>query len=154
MTQNTINILNEIANELVLLVKLVMESPETINVKTNTNTLKDSNIYKDIETKIDLNNEPIINLFLNYYIDYIERGREQFHRPMVPIDALRDWARRKLGNDDNSTLFAVQQSIFKFGIHARQIMPYVFNNFDDNWSSNADKLFNSIMEELDKYFKD
>lgn len=148
-------VLEAIAEDITQLVQTVLSSDEVgMNLKVGKNTLKDSNLYNEIETKVDENGNPIIYLMLNHYVDYIERGRERYKNPKVPIDALRDWALRKGIGTDNSTLFAIQTSIYNLGIRPRPILYYVFEELDTLLEKEYfDKLFEAIITELEDYFK-
>lgn len=77
--------------------------------------LDDSNIKKNITYVVSQNQ---ITLIMPSYGIYIDRGRRKLVKK-VPISALRDWAKRKGIPSDNSTLFAIQMHIYKFGIRAR-----------------------------------
>lgn len=147
-------VLEAIAEDIIELVQTILSSDEVgMNIKVGKNTLKDSNLYNDIETKVDESGNPIIYLMLNHYVEYIERGRERYKEPKVPIDALRDWALRKGIPTDNSTLFAIQTSIYNIGIRPRPILHYVFEELDKLFEKEYfDKLFEAIITELNEYF--
>lgn len=148
-------VMTAIAEDIIELVQGVLANDEVgNNIKVGRNTLVNSNLYDTLNTKVDEEGNPIIYLFMNDYIGYIERGRERYRKPKVPIDALRDWAMRKNIPTDNSTLFAIQNSIFKLGIRPRPIMYYVFEELDNLFEKEYfDKLFEAIISELNEYFK-
>lgn len=125
------------------------------NIKVHKNTLKGSNLDTELQVNVVGSDSPFLQLVINDYYQYVERGREPKHTPKVPIDALRDWARRKLGRTDNRTLFLVQRSIYEKGIRPRPIFHYFWERLDDKWENEyAEKLFEILTEDLNKYFKD
>ena len=154
MNIETIKILESISNDIVEIVQMVLADDDIgENIKVKKNTLKDSELAKSVAAKLDADN-CIINLLINQYIEYIERGRERYHTPKVPIDALRNWALKKLGKADNETLFKIQNSIFQFGIRPRPIMYYVFEKIDQLMADKFDDLFNAVLVEVNNYFID
>lgn len=145
-------LLKTMSDEIAQIMKLCLEDDDIAeNIKVGKNTLKDSNLYKSIETRI---NSPFIELVINDYYRYVSNGRERHHTPRVPIDALRDWARRKLHKTDNGTLFAVQQSIYEYGIRPRPIFHHFWKNIDKQWDEKwASEIFDKLSQDIIKYFK-
>lgn len=128
----------------------VLESDVAVNDKTDTNTLKRSNLRRNMTV-----NESFPRfIYFEYfdYLEYIERGRRPNIRK-VPISALREWARRKGIPSDNSTLYAIQQSIYKAGISPRPIMETFQRNLDKEMGEDMlDGIYEAITDLLDKYF--
>jgi hypothetical protein len=94
----------------------------------------------------------VFDIILNDYITYIESGRRKGAKfpPVAPIVA---WARKKGIPTDNSTIFLIRRAISRDGIQPRPIMAYVMEEVDREWDDSlADKLFNQIIEIIDKYF--
>ncbi|NDV83959.1 hypothetical protein [Bacteroides sp. 51] len=153
MNEHIYKALTVIAEDIIELVRRVLASDDVgVNLKVDKNTLKDSNLYKEIETDVD-NSNPVVYMLLNQYVEYVERGRERYHTPKVPIDALRDWAVRKGIGSDNSTLFAIQRSIYNLGIRPRPILYYVFEELDELFEKEYfDRIFDSIIKEIEEYF--
>lgn len=154
MNEDTGKVIEAIVNDIGMIVHEVFADNEiSENIKVHKNTLVNSNIDKDTIVRLRGENSPVIDIILNSYIEYIERGRERWHTPKVPWDALRDWARRKLGKSDNTTLYMVQKSIYEKGIRPRPILYYVFERIDNKWNGEwPDKLFQSIIKDLIEYF--
>lgn len=154
MTLEVEKILQAIADDILTIVKAVFADNDiSENIKVHKNTLVNSHIDKDTIVNLRNENNPMIDIILNQYIEYIERGRERWHTPKVPWDALRDWAREKLGKADNTTLYFVQKSIYEKGIRPRPILHYVFEEIDKKWNNNwGDDLFQSIIKDLIEYF--
>lgn len=152
MTAEQLTLMDAIATEIKDILTLIFaDFSISENIKVKKNTLQHSAVDRTKEVRFK---SPFFELIVNDYISYIERGRERWHRPKVPIDALRDWAREKLGKTDNGTLFAVQQSIYKLGIRPRPIFHYFWERLDKKWDERfSDKIFEIITKELDKYFK-
>lgn len=145
-------IVMEFSKDLMTLVRMVMESNVGINQKVGTNTLVDSNIYKTLSVKATNDGDLIFDIVLNDYITYIESGRRKGAKfpPVAPIVA---WARKKGIPTDNSTIFLIRRAISRDGIAPRPIMAYVMDEVDREWDDQlADKLFNQIIEIIDKFF--
>jgi hypothetical protein len=145
-------IVMEFSKDLMTLVRMVMESNVGINQKVGTNTLVDSNIYKTLSVKATNDGDLIFDIILNDYLVFIESGRRKGAKfpPVAPIVA---WARKKGIPTDNSTIFLIRRAISRDGIKPRPLMQYVFEEIDREWDDSlADKLFNQIIEIIDKYF--
>lgn len=145
-------IVMEFSKDLMTLVRMVMESNVGINQKVGTNTLVDSNIYKTLSVKATNDGDLIFDIILNDYLTFIESGRRKGAKfpPVAPIVA---WARKKGIPTDNSTIFLIRRAISRDGIKPRPLMQYVFEEIDREWDDSlADKLFNQIIEIIDKFF--
>lgn len=148
-----IEALEMIAEDMASLLRLTIEDDEVgWNNKTNTNTLKDSNLAKQLKHKLVMNDNPVVEIWVNDYIEYIERGRHIHHSPKVPIDALADWVVRKLHKQPtNQLLFAIQQAIYDQGIRPRPIIYYWQEQLDKEWDRTYSNLiFETLTENLDK----
>lgn len=109
--------------------------------------LEDSNLYRTLKVEVN-DTSDIFYVLYNDYLEYIELGRRPRARK-VPIDNLRDWAKRKGINTDNATLYAIQQSIFLKGIPSRPILNYVDKNIDLKWDTKwSDDIFNEIISKI------
>ena len=145
-------IVMEFSKDLMTLVRMVMESNVGINRKTGSNTLVGSDIYKSLSVKATNDGDLVFDIILNDYITYIESGRRKGAKfpPVAPIVA---WARKKGIPTDNSTIFLIRRAISRDGIAPRPIMAYVMDEVDREWDDQlADKLFNQIIEIIDKFF--
>lgn len=145
-----INVFEEIAKDIVTVIRQVMASRQGVNEKVGKNTLVDSDIYKDLKYVTSSNG--MIDIFINDYITYIESGRRPFTKK-VPFNVLLDWARKKGLPHDNNSIYKYMYSIYWYGIKARPIMSYVWDIVDKNWDYlYTDKIFEKLTENLDKYF--
>lgn len=145
-------IVMEFSKDLMTLVRMVMESNVGINQKVGSNTLVGSDIYKTLSVKATNDGDLVFDIILNDYITYIESGRRKGAKfpPVAPIVA---WARKKGIPTDNSTIFLIRRAISRDGIQPRPIMAYVMEGVDREWDEQlADKLFNQIIEIIDKFF--
>ena len=146
-----LRIAREIANEVVAFVHAVMEGETGINMKVNINTLVDSELFKSVQSNADGN--IVINLLLNDYIIYVESGRRAGAK-MPPFEPIYEWAKRKGLPTDNNTIWAICKAIARDGIAARPVMSTAFQLIDDRWDSDwSDRIFNEIIEELERYFR-
>ena len=154
--QDIVVALQMIAQDMADLLVATIEDPDIgWNNKTNTNTLKDSNLVKTIKHKIGTIDNPVVEIYVNNYIEYIERGRHIHHTPKVPLDALADWVQRKLHKQPtNKLLYAIQQSIYLKGIRPRPIIYYWMQQIDKEWDRTyADLIFDTLTKDLDKILK-
>lgn len=155
MNKETQNIVEAIANDVLTLSHLILEDDSiAMNRKINKNTLKDSQLNKNIKTQIASLNEPVvIEALFNNYINFIEWDRPKGHGKQPPIDELRDWALSRGIPTDNSTLFAVAKAIQRDGHEGRPIIATldkeIVESFDKEFYT---KLFDSTINELTKYF--
>lgn len=152
MNENIIKAFNLLANDILSLFKSVLASDVGINAKVGKNTLKDSRLANTAVINSDI---PFYHLILNAYIDDIENGRRVRQQPLVKIEALRDWARRKGISSDNHTLRIIQAAIWRDGIKGRPVMKTFWKMMDKEWKdSYAEVLFEAIVKELEEYFND
>lgn len=109
--------------------------------------LEDSNLYKELKVEVN-DSSDIFKVLYNDYLEYIELGRKPKTKK-VPINDLRDWAKRKNINTDNSILYAIQQSIYMKGIPARPILINVDKNIDMQWMNKwSDDIFQEIIKKI------
>lgn len=147
------DIIMSISRDIMELVRMVMESNNLINNKVGRNTIApDSDIYKNLLVKATNDGDPVFDIMLNDYLTYIESGRRAGAKfpPVAPIVA---WAKKRGIPTDNSTIYLIRRAISRDGIAPRPFMVYVFEEIDQSWNDGwADKIFNKIIAELDKYF--
>ena len=141
-----------LATDILDLFHKVLASDVGINRKPmagGKNTLKNSMLAQTAQIRTDI---PFFHLILNDYIDDIENGRRP-KAQLVPIEDLRDWARRKGIPSDNKTLEIIQYAIWRDGIQGRPVMKTFFNMLDKEWNSTYSKeLFEAILHNLTQYF--
>lgn len=153
MNASTIKVVNELAKAYLDAYHITISGNIGINKKTNTNTLIGSNLYNDAMVDVVDGNEIIINLLLNDYVVYVEGGRKSPKFP--PVEPIVRWAKRKGLPTDNSTIFLIRRSIAEKGIQPRPFMNTVFQDMEQQMDSKFyDKLLESIITDLTKYFKD
>ena len=151
MNKNVIKAFNLLAVDILDLFHKVLASDVGINRKpmAGKNTLKYSRLAQTAQIQTDI---PFFHLILNDYIDSIENGRRP-KAQLVPIESLRDWARRKGIPSDNKTLEIIQYAIWRDGIKGRPVMRTFFNMLDKEWNSTYSKeLFEAILHNLTQYF--
>lgn len=155
MNKTTIDVINNIANDILTLLNIIFEDDSiSNNRKVGKNTLKDSALRNDVEAKVITSDNAIIQTFFNHYIIYVEKGRKKGAK-RIPIDALRDWALRKGIPTDNNTLYAIQTAIVRDGIKGRPILATLENNIEELFEKQYfDELFTTIITELQDFFKD
>lgn len=145
-------IVMEFSKDLMTLVRMVMESNVGINSKTGSNTLVNSNIYKTLSVKATNDGDLIFDIILNDYLVFIESGRRKGAK-FPPVEPIVKWARSRGIPTDNSTIYLIRRAISRDGIQPRPIMAHVLEEVDREWDEQlADKLFNQIIEIIDKFF--
>ena len=145
-------IMQEMGRDIAKLVRMVMESNVGINGKVGKNTLKDSDIYRELSVYATSDGDLVMDIMLNDYIQYIENGRRKGAK-MPPVEPIVRWCREKGIPTDNSTIFLIRRAISRDGIEPRPIMAKVFEEMDNKWDNGwADRLFDVIMEQLNKFF--
>lgn len=142
-----------ISRDIMEIVRAVMSSDLGVNRKVGTNTLTDSEIYRTLEVTATNDGDLVYDILLNNYLKYIESGRRKGAK-MPPVDAIENWYKRKFGIEpDNNTLWAIRKAISRDGINPRPIMDYVFIELDKKWDKDwANELFDTIIEQIDKFF--
>lgn len=155
MNEATLKIIEEIANDMLILSRLIMEDDSiSANRKINKNTLTDSKLKKNVETKIEsLDNPVIINALFNNYIIFLEWTRPKKYKKKPSIDTLRDWALSRGIPTDNETLWKISYAIWRDGHEGRPILATLEKDIEESFNKEIfDKLFNSIIKEINKYF--
>lgn len=155
MNEATLKVIEGIAGDVFTLAQLIMDD-DTVssNGKINKNTLRNSNLKKDIETKIEsMDNPVVINALFNHYIIFLEWSRPKKYKKKTPIDMLRDWALSRGIPTDNDTLWKISNAIWRDGHQGRPILATLEKEIEESFDKEIfDKLFNSIIEEITKYF--
>lgn len=102
---------------------------EAFNDKAPSVSLQGSNIYNDLEVKVEEDGEfTVIDLLVNDYIDYIQGGRKPGKKFPWSIawgkgaGVLVQWASRKGLGTDNTTIYFIWKSIIENGIKPRPII--------------------------------
>ena len=156
-------VLEELGNEVIKHFREVMDSSMGINSKTVTNTLKDSNLYKQMDMKVYPDRE-MVEVLINSYAEYVDMGRMSHaevktgnFKPMKnsgfpPLNVLRDWAQRKGIPTDNRTLYLIGRSIAINGIRPRPVFSYAWRDLEDMLPEYLDKLFEAIINDLVEWF--
>ena len=150
--------INKIAGDLLALAAVILED-DTIstNRKVGRNTLRDSVLHGDLETKINQVNgdDPVIRALFNHYVVYREWTRPPKYKKKPPISVLKDWAAKNGIPTDAGTLWAISYAIWRDGHKGRPIFATMDKELDglflDDW---ADKLHDAIVDNLDNFFND
>ena len=159
MTIHLAKIIQEITEDILKGVRDIMAADIGINQKVGKNTLVGSNLYKQISTQFKQDDNIVINLFFNHYIEFIESGRMPKKGKRPPVFEIAKWLRRKhiVSSNDNimKVAYAVSYVIWRDGYKARKILEaldnYVDSGFDNKY---ADMIFDALFKEVDDYFSD
>ena len=151
-------IMKDITLDILKGVRDIMDSDIGINQKVGINTLSGSNLYNQIKWNFQQNEDNIvIDLFFNHYIEFIESGRMPKKGKRPPVFEIAKWLRRKhiVSSNENimKVAYAVSYVIWRDGYKSRKIIEaldkYVDSNFDEKY---ADMIFNALFQEVDDYF--
>ena len=120
-----------------------------LNQKTFTNTLKDSDIFKDL--KADIRDEKLVISIYDYWED-IENGRAKGVTP-VSLSVLIDWIKRKnikpYNNISiNQLAFLIQRGIYRDGIKGRPIFSKAYEINSKKFNEELNKLINETVNEM------
>lgn len=159
MTIHLAKIIQEITQDILKGVRDIMASDVGINQKVGKNTLVGSNLYKQISTQFKQDDNIVINLFFNHYIESIESGRKPKTGDRPPVLEIAKWLRRKhiVSSNENIMKVAdtVSNAIWRDGYKARKILEaldkYVDSGFENKY---ADMIFDALFKEVDDYFSD
>lgn len=128
----------------------IMSSNLMLNKKGINTIAPDSKIFKEMYAKASGN--IVIELLLNNYVHYIESGRKEGSKP-PPIEAIRKWAKNKLGKEDNLTIYKIRSAIVRDGIRPRPFMYKVLETIDKKWEGEwSSDLFNELTKIIDEFF--
>ena len=128
----------------------IMASNLMVNKKGINTIVPDSNIFKEMKAKASGN--IVIELLLNNYVKYIESGRKAGSK-FPPIEPIREWAKKKLGKQDNSTIFLIRRAIAEDGIKPRPFMYKVLETIDKKWDGEwSSELFQELTKIIDEFF--
>lgn len=143
-----------IARSFINLARSVMDDDAVgVNVKVGTNTLTDSALKENIESKVNAYDDFVLTLLFNHYVEYVERGRRPKTGTKPDIEHLKDWAAKNGIPTDADTLWSISYAIWRDGIAGRPIFAtldkLIDGAFADEW---APRLFDALVEELDDFF--
>ena len=128
----------------------IMASNLMVNKKGINTIAPDSKIFKEMEAKASGN--IVIELLLNNYVKYIESGRKKGSK-LPPIEAIRNWAKNKLGKEDNLTIYKIRSAIVRDGIKPRPFMYKVLETIDKKWDGEwSSELFQELTKIIDEFF--
>lgn len=146
-------IVKEISNDILTIVRMVLESNNLINDKVGRNTIApDSDLYKTLQVKATNDGDIVFDLMLNDYLVFIESGRRAGAK-FPPVEPIVRWARKRGIPTDNSTIFLIRRAISRDGIRPRPFLEYIFEEMDYRWDNDwSDEIFNKIMEQIDNFF--
>ena len=154
MEESLDKVIKAIANDILSIARMILESNNLINEKVGRNTIApDSELYKTLQVKATNDGDIVFDLMLNDYLVFIESGRRAGAK-FPPVEPIVRWARKRGIPTDNSTIYLIRRAISRDGIKPRPFMAYIFEEMDERWDDNwADSIFDKIMEQIDNFFK-
>lgn len=146
-------IVKSIANDILSIARMILESNNLINEKVGRNTIApDSELYKTLKVESRNDGDIVFDMMLNDYLVFIESGRRAGAK-FPPVEPIVRWCKEKGIPTDNSTIFLIRRAIARDGINPRPIMAKVFEELDRAWDNEwSDRLFDIIMETINKFF--
>lgn len=147
-------ILTEIAKDIIELARQVMASDVGINEKVGKNTLIDSDLYKEIESQVNVN---VIYLLFNHYINFVEWTRPKDYGKQPPTQVIIDWMNKKHIKPTNgnikSVAWVIARAIQRDGWKGRPILETLTKQLDNKWDNDySERLFDLIIKDLESYF--
>lgn len=154
MEESLDKVIKVIANDILEIARMILESNNLINEKVGKNTIApDSDLYKTLQVKATNDGDVVFDLMLNDYLVFIESGRRAGAK-FPPVEPIVRWAKKRGIPTDNNTIYLIRRAISRDGIQPRPFMAYIFEEMDARWDSTwADSIFDKIMEEIDNFFK-
>lgn len=158
MNADLAKVMREITKDILKGVREIMDSDVGVNDKVGKNTLSGSELYNRIKTSWEESeDEVVISLFFNHYIEYIESGRPPQHGKRPPVFEIAKWLRRKhiCSTNDNimRVAYAVSYVIWRDGYRARKVLEaldkYVDSKFENEY---ADMVFDALTRDIDDWF--
>ena len=153
MEESLDRVIKAIANDILSIARMILESNNLINEKVGRNTIApDSELYKTLQVKATNDGDIVFDLMLNDYLVFIESGRRAGAK-FPPVEPIVRWARKRGIPTDNSTIFLIRRAISRDGIRPRPFLEYIFEEMDYRWDNDwSDEIFNKIMEQIDNFF--
>lgn len=151
-------VINKIADDLLALAATILADDSiSTNEKVGKNTLRDSVLNGNLAATITTlsGEDPVIKALFNHYVVYLEWTRPPRYKKKPPIGVLKDWASKNGIPTDAGTLWAISYAIWRDGHAGRPIFATMDKELDGlfirDW---ADKLYDAIVDNLDKFFND
>lgn len=154
MNEATLKIIEAIAEDILTYSHLILEDDSiSTNKKVNKNTLKDSRIKQDLATSTSISGDAEIKTIFRKEINFIEWTRPAEYQKQPPIDELKEWAESRGIDTDNETLWKISYAIWKYGHEGRPIIETLEKEIEESFDKEQyGKLFNSLIDEITKYF--
>lgn len=141
-------VLQEMAKDILIVMQEIMDA----------NRLKDSNIRKQLYTKVEQEGDDVVlKLFANHYIYWLDQGRNPTKYPPLtrwsdPVGDISDWCRRKGIPSDNRTVWAIIKKIHRFGYKGRFFLEDFWREAEQKTYTNLDILADTILKEITDWF--
>ena len=144
MNPPLVKVINGMASDILNLVYLVMDE----------GSLKENLLKKDVRVKVEELKNPVINIFFDGYLSFIDSGITLGVIKNPSVSELRDWALQKGLSADNNTLYLVASGIWKLNQSGRPILSIledeIERSFENKW---ADELLNVITVEIENLYR-
>ena len=163
MTDIEDKILKAIGDDIIEQIRAVFASDVGINSKVGKNTLKDSNLSKDLRYNIVNTNEGgAINVEANFYMVYIEWDRPPKYGKRPPTKAIIKWLTRKNITSDNPKVkiverfaFLISRAIWRDGWKGRKLTPKILEAIENHWNTKASAyIFDELTKIIEEKFEE
>lgn len=153
MSKNIDEVINAIAEDVKVLIDILMESSSASNNQISIKELRDNVRKDDVVAKLtstDGGNGLIVEVFYDSLLEW-ERNPQSGKYPSV--SDIRDWASSKGLDTSNATINLVRRAIWWHGHTGQSILDLlnkeVNEMFQKEW---ADKLLDAVLSNLDDFF--
>ena len=163
MTDIEDKILKAIGDDIIEQIRAVFASDVGINSKVGKNTLKDSNLSKDLRYNIQPTNKGgAINVEANFYMVYIEWDRPPKYGKRPPVKEIIKWLKRKHIVSKNSTVkevekkaFLISRAIWRDGWKGRKLTPKILEAIENHWETKASMyIFTELTKIIEEKIED
>lgn len=152
-------VMRELADSYLKAFRTILKTRAGKNTKVNRNTLIDSNLYREAYATVGTeDNDPVANLIVNGYIQYIESGRkgikEKPSQKKPPFNAILEWCIAKGLPRDNETVYKIMRAIQRDGIQPRILIEPLMQKMDRKMEDvYYDRIAETIFQRLNEYFR-
>lgn len=163
MTDIEDKILKAIGDDIIEQIRAVFASDVGINSKVGKNTLKDSNLSKDLRYNIQPTNKGgAINVEANFYMVYIEWDRPPKYGKRPPVKEIIKWLKRKHITSDNPKIktveqfaFLISRAIWRDGWKGRKLTPKILEAIENYWDTKASAyIFDELTKIIEEKFEE
>ena len=152
MSKNIEDVINAIAEDVKVLIDILMES-NTIGNQITIKELTDNVRKDDVVAKLTSageSNSLIVEVFYDSLLEWDRKPQTGKH---PSVSDIRDWASSKGLDTSNTTINLVRRLIWWHGHAGQSILDLLRTEVDDMFQKEwADKLIEAVLSDLDDFF--